>query len=228
MKQHLKSPPKSLENFVYVADLCSHKATTLASWLAFALVIITTEQVISRYLFNASSIALQELEWHLFGLIFLLGAGYTWQCDEHVRVDILYTNFSPRLKALTNILGFFFLFLPAYVVIVYYGIEFTQQALSFTTSRPDNFYALELSSKGTKIYEILALIEGALRNTVLVGEASADPGGLDARWLIKAAIPLGATILIIQGCANTARSFLFLFGYAVPTAPKVSKDSERL
>ena len=42
--------------------------------------------------FQQGSVALQELEWHLFALIFLLGAAYTLKHDEHVRVDILYQS----------------------------------------------------------------------------------------------------------------------------------------
>ena len=63
-------------------------AAKVSGFLTFLLVLLTTEQVISRYVFNDSSIALQELEWHIFAAIFLLAAPYTLAQDEHVRVDI--------------------------------------------------------------------------------------------------------------------------------------------
>jgi TRAP-type mannitol/chloroaromatic compound transport system permease small subunit len=51
--------------------------------------------VVLRYAFNNSSIALQELEWHLFSAMFLLSIAYGLQNDTHVRVDVFYLNFSP-------------------------------------------------------------------------------------------------------------------------------------
>jgi TRAP-type mannitol/chloroaromatic compound transport system permease small subunit len=58
-----------------------------------------------RYAFNNSSIALQELEWHLFSAMFLLSIAYGLQNDTHVRVDVFYLNFSPKTQALINIIG---------------------------------------------------------------------------------------------------------------------------
>ncbi|VVH65316.1 TRAP dicarboxylate transporter, DctQ subunit, unknown substrate 6, partial [uncultured Gammaproteobacteria bacterium] len=61
--------------------------------------------VVLRYAFNNSSIALQELEWHLFSAMFLLSIAYGLQNDTHVRVDVFYLNFSPKTQALINIIG---------------------------------------------------------------------------------------------------------------------------
>ena len=53
---------------------------------------LTLYDVAMRYLFHSGSVALQELEWHLFALIILLGASYTLKHDDHVRVDIIYSS----------------------------------------------------------------------------------------------------------------------------------------
>ena len=64
----------------------------LCSWLVLLLVLLTCYDVMMRYLFQQGSVGLQELEWHLFALIFLLGSAYTLKHDAHVRVDILYRS----------------------------------------------------------------------------------------------------------------------------------------
>ena len=69
------------------------------SWVTLGLVLVVFVDVVMRYLFNTSFVFTQELEWHLFGVMFLLGAGYTLLQDGHVRVDVLYQRFSPRTRA---------------------------------------------------------------------------------------------------------------------------------
>ena len=74
------------------------------AWLVPAMVLLVGYDVAMRYLFQSGSVALQELEWHLFGLIFLLGAAYTLKHDDHVRVDVIYqSRFTGRLRTQTFI-----------------------------------------------------------------------------------------------------------------------------
>jgi TRAP-type mannitol/chloroaromatic compound transport system permease small subunit len=75
--------------------------------------------VVLRYAFNNSSIALQELEWHLFSAMFLLSIAYGLQNDIHVRVDVFYLNFSPKTQALINIIGSAVFILPISLLITY-------------------------------------------------------------------------------------------------------------
>ena len=56
--------------------------------------------VVMRYMFRTSFVFTQELEWHLFAFIFLIGAGYTLLHDGHVRVDIIYQRFRPKGQSL--------------------------------------------------------------------------------------------------------------------------------
>jgi TRAP-type mannitol/chloroaromatic compound transport system permease small subunit len=83
-----------------------------SAWLNLALVFLISFDVMQRYLFNQSFNAVLELEWHIFGLIFLLGSAYTLQMDKHVRVDVFYHSFSPKTKALIDILGSLILLIP--------------------------------------------------------------------------------------------------------------------
>lgn len=84
--------------------------------------------VIMRYFFSNSTIAFQELEWHLFGFIILMGMAYTLKEDAHVRVDILYEQFSPKTKAIINIVGSTLFIIPFSMLIVYGGYLYANEA----------------------------------------------------------------------------------------------------
>ena len=109
---------KSISNKI---DNINEKIGVFAAWLGLLLVLLTVEQVIARSLFRASSTALEELKWHLYGSMFLLGGAYTLKNDAHVRVDIFYQNYSKNKKAWINLLGTVFILLPISTFIIYYG-----------------------------------------------------------------------------------------------------------
>jgi len=73
--------------------------------------------VIMRYFFRSGSIAMQEMEWHLFSVIILLGVAYTLKEDAHVRVDLIYDRLTPKKKATINMLGSLIFILPFAVLI---------------------------------------------------------------------------------------------------------------
>ena len=85
---------------------------------------------IMRYFFNRGSIALQEMEWHLFAMVFLFGIAYALKEDGHVRVDILYDRFSPRWKAIVNIGGTLLLLLPLSVLVIEGSIWYVTEAFN--------------------------------------------------------------------------------------------------
>jgi len=85
---------------------------------------------IARYFFNTGSIALQEMEWHLFSMVFLFGIAYALKEDGHVRVDVLYDRFSPRWKAIVNIGGALLLLLPLSILIIEGSIWYVHEAFT--------------------------------------------------------------------------------------------------
>ena len=96
----------------------------LVSWLSLFLVILIGVDVVLRYLFNWNSSANQEMEWHLFAALFLLGAAYTLKYDKHVRVDVFYTRFSKKNQALVNLIGTAVFLIPFCLVIMWTSIPF--------------------------------------------------------------------------------------------------------
>ncbi|CAA6798642.1 MAG: TrapT dctQ-M fusion permease, dicarboxylate transport [uncultured Sulfurovum sp.] len=65
-----------------------------------------------RYLFSAGSIAIQELQWHVFDIVFLFGLSYALKHDKHVRVDIFFASYSSQTKAMVQIFSMLFLLIP--------------------------------------------------------------------------------------------------------------------
>jgi len=92
------------------------------------LVLLVVYDATARYLFSEGSTALQELEWHFFDVIILLSIAYTLQEKSHVRVDIFYDNFSPKMQTLINIISITFFILPLSFLIVYIGIDFVEMS----------------------------------------------------------------------------------------------------
>jgi len=87
------------------------------SWLAVLLILVGTLNTILRYVggwlqVSLTSNALGEIQWMFYSAMFLLAAGWTLREDAHVRVDVLYERFSPKSKALVDLVGTLLLLLP--------------------------------------------------------------------------------------------------------------------
>lgn len=74
-------------------------------WLLFATVLISAANAIVRKVFSVGSNAWLELQWYLFAAVFLLGAGYTFLHNAHVRIDFLSGRLSPRARNIVDIIG---------------------------------------------------------------------------------------------------------------------------
>ena len=169
--------------------------------------LVVAEQVIARYLFSASSMALQELSWHLFSAIFLLGAADTFRQNGHVRVDILYANWSERRRALVDLLGILFFLLPMCALLIYHGFTHALQAYGYESQVARDAWTATLfgQESGGVIRTAFASLEGWLRDYLIRGEASPNSGGLGARWLVKLLIPVGFALLGLQALAQAAK-----------------------
>ncbi|MGD8710844.1 MAG: TRAP transporter small permease subunit [Ectothiorhodospiraceae bacterium] len=98
------------------------------SWLWLATVSVILISVISRYVFEQGSILLEELSWHIYGIAWTMGLGYTLVTDDHVRVDVLHERFSLRAQAWIEILGLLVLLLPFLAIAIYYSIPYAHEA----------------------------------------------------------------------------------------------------
>lgn len=107
------------------------------AWLTAALVLIMCTDVTLRYLLNNTKAWIIELEWHLFALIFLLGAGYAFKHDRHVRVDLFYDRFSKRDQAWINLIGAVIFLIPWCAILIYFTFQYAHTSYLTGEGSPD-------------------------------------------------------------------------------------------
>jgi TRAP-type mannitol/chloroaromatic compound transport system permease small subunit len=100
----------------------------IAGVLLVILLFNVSYDVILRYMFNDVSIGMQELEWHLYATIFLLGVSYTLRHDGHVRVDVLYERLGVRKQGWVDLIGTLIFLLPFTILVFYYGLGFVAES----------------------------------------------------------------------------------------------------
>lgn len=105
------SPPPLLAVARRIDDLIALFGR-LCAWMTLFLVFATAIVVVLRYGFSIGAVALQEAVMYAHALVFMGASAWAMQRGAHVRVDILHQKFSPRRKALVDLLGHLFLLLP--------------------------------------------------------------------------------------------------------------------
>jgi len=111
-----------------IIDKLTDYVGRLSALVLISLTLLVVYDALSRYLFHTGSIALQELEWHFFDFIILLGITYALKEGAHVRVDIFYANFSSRTQNIIDLLSLFVFILPLSFLILYVGYDFVLQS----------------------------------------------------------------------------------------------------
>ena len=106
---------KKLSN---ILDNISRYAGFISAILVIGLSLLVTYDAVMRYLFSAGSIALQEVEWHLYDIVFLLGISYALLEQKHVRVDIFYDGYKDDTKRVIDIFSMAILVIPFSVLII--------------------------------------------------------------------------------------------------------------
>jgi TRAP-type mannitol/chloroaromatic compound transport system permease small subunit len=100
-------------------DAVNARLGAVADWLVLLSCLISAGNAFSRYAFSISSNAWLEIQWYMFGALVLLGASYTLKRNEHVRVDIVYSNLSTRRQIWVDIVGGVLFLLPAALILAY-------------------------------------------------------------------------------------------------------------
>jgi TRAP-type mannitol/chloroaromatic compound transport system permease small subunit len=100
------------------------------SWLILATVLISAGNAIVRKAFDVSSNAWLELQWYLFGAVFLLAAAYTLERNDHIRIDIISGVLPRGLRNVIDLLGHVFMLMPLAVLMVYESFDFVRRSYS--------------------------------------------------------------------------------------------------
>ena len=162
---------KFFYSYIKIVDGINEIIGKGASWLTLLLVLIVCFDVFARYLLGQSSVGVQELEWHIFAVIFLAAAAFTLKYDGHVRVDVIYTRFGERTKAWVNLIGTILFLIPLCLVVIWSSHNF-------------------------------------IINSFLMNETSPNAGGLPARYLLKALIPVSFFLLLLEGFSLMFKSII--------------------
>lgn len=166
---------KLIRAYIRAADALNEKIGYFVSWLSTLLVLIVCYDVFTRYVLNSSKVAVQEMEWHLFALIFLIGAAYTLKEDGHVRVDVFYSRMSPRNKAMIDFFGSVVFLIPFSILVIATSLKFVEMSWMIREVSPDpgGLPARYLLKGSITVGFILVLIQGiamALRSLLtLIG-----------------------------------------------------------
>ncbi len=155
-------------------DMISTGIGKLTMWLILATTLISAGNAIVRKAFDMSSNALLEIQWYLFAAVFMLGAGYGFLKNSHVRIDFISSRLSDRTRNWIDVLGIVLVLLPFCTLLI-------------TLSWP--FFL------------------GAYQS----GEMSQNAGGL-IRWPVYLLVPLGFTMLMLQGISELIKRIAYLRG----------------
>ena len=105
-------------------------AGMVLGWLLLAAVLISAGNALIRKTFDISSNAFLEAQWYLFGAVFMLGAGYVFLHDQHVRIDVLSSKFKRKTQVGIDVAGIAFFLLPLCVFVMWTSLPSLQLAIA--------------------------------------------------------------------------------------------------
>jgi TRAP-type mannitol/chloroaromatic compound transport system permease small subunit len=97
-------------------------------WLILAAILVSAINAVIRKAFDMSSNAWLELQWYLFGCVFMVAAAYTLQKNEHIRIDIISTRLSPQARNWVDVFGHVLMLLPFTALMIYESAPFAWSA----------------------------------------------------------------------------------------------------
>jgi TRAP-type mannitol/chloroaromatic compound transport system permease small subunit len=156
-----------------------------AAWLTLAMVLVTFLVVILRYSFHMGRIWLQESITWMHAFVFLLGAAWTLQRQEHVRVDVLYRRFTPRQRAWVDLLGMLLLLLPTCGYILFESWDYVAASWRVREGSREagGLQALFLLKTGIPVMAGLLILQGlseVVRAARILRAPPGGPGGPEA------------------------------------------------
>jgi TRAP-type mannitol/chloroaromatic compound transport system permease small subunit len=136
----------------------------LAAWLIMALMAVVCVEVIKRYLLNAPTAWIFDLENMLYGTLFMLCGAYALAQNAHVRGDFLYSSMRPRLQAGLDLVLYFVFFIPGIAALIYAGYNFAAESWAIGEHST-------VTANGPPVYQFKAMIPVAGALVMLQGVA---------------------------------------------------------
>ena len=101
---------------------------SLVAWLSLLLISVIVFDVITRRFLVLGSTKLQELEWHLHAVLFLLCIGWGYIRDTHVRIEIVHERLPRKAQLWIELLGCLFFLIPYCLIVFYHGIDWWEKS----------------------------------------------------------------------------------------------------
>jgi TRAP-type mannitol/chloroaromatic compound transport system permease small subunit len=111
-------------------DALSGQIGRLIRWLVLGSVLISAGNAIIRKAFNISSNGFLEIQWYLFAAVFLLGAGFAFMRNVHVRIDFISSKLSKRTNTIIDIAGIIVFLIPLCVIMTWLSWPLFSSALA--------------------------------------------------------------------------------------------------
>ena len=112
-----------------VIDAINFRIGKTLAWLILAAVIVSAVNAVIRKLFDVSSNSWLELQWVLFGAVFLIVASWTLLENEHIRIDIVNSMFTQRTRNIIDVVGHAFFLLPLTIIMIITGYPFVMKSV---------------------------------------------------------------------------------------------------
>ena len=140
-----------IQNFLLAADHVSTWTGKATAWLILALMSAVCIEVFKRYILNAPTAWIFDLDNMLYGTLFMMCGAYTLAQDAHVRGDFLYGSFKPRTQATLDLVLYILFFLPGVIALIYAGIDYA--AISWRINEHSN-----VTAEGPPVYPFKTII----------------------------------------------------------------------
>lgn len=186
---------QALLAFARGVDGLNDRFGKLAAWAVLLSCLISAANALVRYGFDYSSNAYLEIQWYLFAVCVMFGAGQVLRLNEHVRVDLIYGRLSGKGKVWVDLLGLIVFLLPVIGYMAWLSWDLFWVKLSTGMSASDTIASLGLP--------------GYLRKLLTSGEMSNNAGGL-IRWPVALTLPLGFALVWLQGIAEAIKRVAWL------------------
>lgn len=120
---------KRLLAWASVIDRITDGFADLAKWAIVAACVISAGNALIRYLVGISSNAFLEIQWYLFAVAVMCGTAQVLRLNEHVRVDVLYGLYRPRVQVWVDLFGFVVFLLPVAFVMMYFAVPLLERMI---------------------------------------------------------------------------------------------------
>jgi TRAP-type mannitol/chloroaromatic compound transport system permease small subunit len=154
----------TVERFLHMIDGISTWIGKAAAWLIVALMLVVCIEVFKRYILNAPTAWIFDLDNMLYGTLFMLCGAYALAQNAHVRGDFLYSSMRPRTQALLDLVLYFVFFFPGIAALLYAGWDYAGD--SWRINEHSN-----VTAEGPPVYHFKTMIPVAGALVLLQGVA---------------------------------------------------------